>query len=244
MPDVTRGFSLINKENSYDFAMYVPGHHNSRVHPKKEISPDEHQNILAAMIGDGCLLKNTARGTYRLAWNMGNKPHALSKLEAFSGFNSSYNERDNPGFGEKWYQVRTSCWKGFDYYAEKYGNSRNGYNCGLISSELNALGWAIYFGDDGHSSVSNNHLTVAVHTEGFTESQCNEIAVNLENFIGVYGGVSVKSYIGGTKKRKMFFILLTSSEAKYEFFKKITPHMENGVEYKIKLDSLNYTPKK
>lgn len=227
-------------ENPYGYYVdFRSGHHNSTVDGGLVIDDFLHQNILAALAGDGCLIKNTKRGTHRLAWNMGNKEHALCKAARFKKLNAAYRERDNPGFGDKWFQVRTSCTKILDRYAEKYGDSANGYNIGKICRELNEVGWAVYFGDDGHSSISyGKYRQVFIHTEAFMEDECWEVANALNDFLGL-NGARVNSYIGGTKKREMFYVNIFDEEAQDEFFKRITDHMEDGVEYKIKSNRVN-----
>lgn len=233
MPHSSKGLKVL-LERPFDFYVeYVAGHHNSTVSPSIEIDNFLHQNILAALAGDGCLIKNTKRGTHRLVWNMGNKDHAICKAERFKKLNATYREACNPGFGDNWFQVRTSCAKILDRYAEEYGDSSRGYNIGKICRELNAIGWAIYFGDDGHCSISNARRIVEIHTEAFSQEEVQAVADALKAFIA-NDGVKVRSYIGGAKKRELYSVSITTRDAQDEFFKRISDYMENGVEYKIK----------
>lgn len=211
------------------FNKYISGHAVSSFSPMTHVSSEAHQNILAAMIGDGCLLKAYEGSNYRLAWNMGNESHARSKLRAFEWAKPKFTHRNNPGFGSEWYQVRTACSPVFTSYAEKYGNSRDGYKVGKISSELDAMGWAIYYGDDGH--LAKRYGNAFIHTEGFDHDGVLAIKNNLCEFIGL-DGVSVYGYMGGKNKRYLECLRMGKHET-IEFFKRIKPYMEDGLEYKI-----------
>ncbi|HBM2295314.1 TPA: hypothetical protein LUL88_004429 [Escherichia coli] len=233
MPHSSKGLGVLLK-NPFDFYLdYRTGHHNSTVNPSMEVDDFLHQNILAAMAGDGCLIKNTEKGTHRLSWNIGNKEHALSKVERFAKLNPRYREKKNPGFGDNWFCVSTSCTKVLDSYADKYGNSKDGYDIGKICRELDPVGWAAYFGDDGHCTVSSGKRVVEIHTESFSRSEVQSVVDALIAFIA-NDGVKVRSYIGGKKKRELYSVSITTRSAQDEFFKRISKHMENGVEYKIK----------
>lgn len=234
MPHSSKGLSVLLKNPFGFYIDYVSGHHNSTVNPNMEVDDFLHQNILAAMAGDGCLVKNAPNGTHRLSWNMGNERHAKSKVKRFEKLNPRYREKKNPGFGDDWFCISTSCTKILDKYAEVYGDSKSGYRIGKICRELNSVGWAAYFGDDGHCTVSGGgKRAVEIHTESFSKEEVQEVVDALIAFIA-NDGVKVRSYIGGKRKRELYSVSITTRSAQDEFFKRISEHMEDGVEYKIK----------
>lgn len=187
----------------------------------------QHQQILASMIGDGCLIRATARSNYRMVWNMGSERHAAYKKESFSWIGSVMKEKENPGFGDRWFCVQTSCSPLLTNYAIEYGHSKVGYDVGKIARELRAEGWAWFFGDDGSYSKS-----AIIHTEGFSDDEVESIRIALIDFIG-NDGVVVQSYIGGSKKREMKCLRMRDN-ARKEFFKRIENHMADGMEYKVR----------
>lgn len=165
---------------------------------------------------------------------MGNERHAKSKVKRFEKLNPRYREKKNPGFGDNWFCVSTSCTKILDKYAEAYGDSRCGYKIGKICRELDSVGWAAYFGDDGHCTVNKGgKRVVQIHTESFSKGEVQEVVDALIAFIA-NDGVKVRSYIGGKNKRALYCVSITTRSAQNEFFKRISEHMEDGVEYKIK----------
>lgn len=159
---------------------------------------------------------------------MGNEKHALHKMQFTSYLGSKYVTSKNPGFGENWFSVVTSCSPVLTMYADKYGGSKGIFDGTGIASELDSFGWAWYYGDDGHLSRSGECY---LHTEGKSPEMVRHIQAALGEFIGT-GKVSIHAYIGGLKKRKMECLRINKSGT-IEFHKKITSHMADGVEYKI-----------
>lgn len=165
---------------------------------------------------------------------MGNKEHALFKFEAFNSFvGASYTERDNPGFGSNWFCVKTKSHPLFNSYLNKYGERKKNLKVSSgIFDELNELGWAWLYGDDGH--YDKRSKTAFIHTECFSEHDVNLIRESLNAFLGI-DGARVHSYIGGQKKREMYCIRMTKGGTD-EFFAKIKESMADGLEYKIGKD--------
>lgn len=212
------------------FSDYIMGHKNYSSPANYEPNSDEHQHILAALLGDGCLIKPYKKSkTYRMVWNMGNKSHALHKAEAFKFLGAKYQKKVNPGFGAEWHCVVTGCHPLLDMYSEKYGNSKGLTSGSGIASELNSLGWAVYYGDDGHLDRVTG--TCFLHTEGLEDDMVSDIAKAVNEFIG-HDAAVVFSYVGGAKKRKMKCIRIKKNGSKI-FMEKIKKHMAAGMEYKI-----------
>lgn len=196
---------------------------------------EEHQIIIAAILGDGCLIKPYDGANHRIQWNMGNKEHALFKLSQSSFIGSKYKEGKNPGFGENWFCIQTACHPMLTRYAKKYGDSKGLVDDSGITSELDSLGWAIYYGDDGHITRGGNCF---LHTEGKSDEMVENIKLSLNDFIGIDDGAVICSYFGGTKKRLLKCIRM-KNEASVKFMEKVAPYMAHGMEYKI-IDNLKH----
>lgn len=203
--------------------------HSHYSHPaNKCFDPDQHQKIISSILGDGCLIKPYEGANHRLAWNMGHKGHAEYKTRNFSFLGAKLREKKNPGFGNEWFCIRTQCHPMLSMYAESYGDSK-GLKLTSIAHELNELGWAWYFGDDGHTD--HKHEIAFLHTEGKSHEMVLSIRDALRDFVGS-DGVVVHSYIGGTKKRNLECLRMRKNETKV-FMERIKRHMADGMEYKI-----------
>lgn len=185
------------------------------------------------MCGDGSLsypYKNRPCNP-RISWNMGNKEHALFKFNAFDKFiGASYKEKENPGFGSEWHCVVTKSHPLLCKYIDKYGERKKNLlvNSGIFD-ELDDVGWAWLYGDDGHLDLRSS--TAYIHTENFCLEDVGLIRESLNSFIG-FDGSRVHSYIGGQKKREMHCIRMSKGGTN-EFMERIKTHMANGLEYKI-----------
>lgn len=215
------------------YAEYLPNHKNMKVSANHTPSDFEHQIIIASICGDGSLSfpYNNRPCNPRISWNMGNREHALYKYNAFNSFiGARYNETDNPGFGDKWYRVVTKSHPLLVNYVEKYGQRKKNLSAKSgIFDELNCVGWAWLYGDDGHLDKSKG--LAYIHTESFSYDDVNIIRESLNSFIG-FDGSRIHSYIGGVKKREMHCIRMTQGGTN-EFMEKIKAHMADGLEYKM-----------
>lgn len=219
---------LLGRGDKVSFSRYLPKHQYYHHPANKMFSGVEHHIVLSAILGDGCLIKANKRSYHRITWNMGNELHALHKLSMTQYLGCKYRAMENPGFGSEWHCLQTSCSPVLTMYADKYGDSKGLKEGSGISFELNDFGWAWYYGDDGHLSKTGECF---IHTEGKSPIMVREIQDALGEFIGV-GKVSVHSYVGGSKKRRME-CLRVSKNATVKFHEKIVSHMANGMEYKI-----------
>lgn len=190
----------------------------------------QHQIIIASMIGDGSLsvpYKN-ASPSARICWNMGNKEHAMFKKMAFEFIGAEYSQKENPGFGSEWHCVRTKSHPLFTRYGDKYGytKARIDPESGIYH-ELNDVGWAWLYGDDGHLDKNGN---VYIHTESFNKSHALIVVDAIDKFIGKKC-CSTHSYIGGAKKRELHCVRINKNASK-EFISRIKENMADGLEYK------------
>lgn len=225
---------LVGSGSKVSFNEYLPKHQYYHHPANTMFSGHEHQILLSAILGDGCLIKANKRSFHRVTWNMGHEMHALYKLKHTEYLGCKYRTRENPGFGGEWHCLQTSCSPVLTMYADKYGDSKGLKEGSGIASELDEFGWAWYYGDDGHL---NKNGECFIHTEGKSPLMVREIQASLLNFIGE-GKVSVHSYIGGLKKRRME-CLRVSKNATVKFHEKIVSHMADGMEYKILQDIRN-----
>lgn len=230
MADAAESFS---KGNKIYYAEHIRDH-KGLISPANYIPNNfQHQVIIASICGDGSLSLPYKRSkcNARITWNMGNKEHALYKFNVFNEFiGATYSEKDNPGFGKNWYCVKTKSHPLLSRYVANYGERKKNLSVDSgIFDELDSIGWAWLYGDDGHRSRDGNAF---IHTENFSLDDVNKIAESLNKFIGT-DGARVHSYVGGQKKRLMHCIRLTNGGT-HEFFSKIKAHMANGMEYKIR----------
>ena len=215
------------------YASYLPNHASFNVPANYKPNAFEHQIIIASLCGDGSLsfpYKNKPCNP-RISWNMGNREHAIYKFKTFDSFvGATYSERENPGFGSNWYCIKTKSHPLFIDYVEKYGERKKNISVDSgIFDELNSVGWAWLYGDDGHFNKQGGHAYI--HTETFSLIDVQKIVESLNGFIRM-DGAKVRTYIGGQKKRELHCVRLTKGGT-HEFFSKIKAHMADGLEYKI-----------
>lgn len=217
---------------SPEFSTYVQKHGRYKIAGNYRPTDYQHQIIIASMLGDGSLSKpyKGYNPSARIHWNMGDEKHARYKAREFEFIGASYSEKENPGFGNRWYCVRTASHPVFSKYGERYGFKKKNIDPHSgIYSELNEVGWAWLFGDDGHT---DHKLKIAhLHTESFGLEHNEIVRDALNEFIG-FDGCSVHGYVGGAKKRKLFSIRMTKNGTK-EFMGRIEKHMADGMEYKV-----------
>lgn len=221
----------INKGETPDFLRFIKGHECYSVPANYEPSDFEHQIILASIVGDGSISRpyTNRECNARIQWNMGNKEHALFKAEKFSFVGTTFRQKENPGFGNDWFCLSTKSHPIFSKYASKYGERKKNISPESgIYHELNAIGWAWLYGDDGH--VDNDRGIAYLHTEGLSKAGVEVVCDAMNKFIG--GGATTHRYIGGIKKRELHCLRLTK-DATNEFFSRIKAHMARGVEYKV-----------
>ncbi|MGL4928010.1 MAG: hypothetical protein ACRC4K_14675 [Plesiomonas shigelloides] len=185
---------------------------------------------MASMVGDGSLSRPYARNCHaRIQWNMGNEAHARFKANAFSFVGADFKVKDNPGFGNDWFCVATKSHPLFSKFADKYGERKKNVDpASGIFHELNEVGWAWLYGDDGHYCKVQE--SAFIHTEGFSRDGVEIIRSALNEFMG-FDCSSIHSYIGGVKKRE-FHCIRMSKGGSDEFIKRIKDHMADGLEYK------------
>lgn len=195
------------------------------------VTEEERQALLASLLGDGYMnYPHKGSRAPRVNWNMGNEDHAKYKYNFFKRFGAEYIEEENPGWGTKWYRVTTGCAIAFKDIYEKYRVDSKVERARLIVPELNEVGWAWLYGDDGH--IDKKSQCLFIHTEGLGEEGTKIVADGLSNFLGIEGAASVRMYLGGTPKKERFMVRVKKNES-FEFSKRVKSHMANGMEYKL-----------
>lgn len=185
--------------------------------------------MIASVLGDGSIMYPHSDARYpRLMWNMGNKEHAQYKHRFFEFLGSTYTEGENPGWGPRWYQVKTSCHPVLvGFHDELYVGRKKNFTQRWLN-ELDAFGWAWVYGDDGHLGSNDEAF---IHTEGYGKEVSQMYANAINAFLG--GDYArVFSYIGGTPKKDRFSVKI-NGRGSDEFFSRIEAHMADGMEYKI-----------
>lgn len=210
----------------YDHIRY---HENYHVPENYRLTHHQRQAVIATVLGDGSILY-PYRGAKnpRIVWNMGNESHARYKADFFSFLGAELSRKDNPGFGSKWFCVRTAAHPVIKRtHDELYDGSNKNITQKWIS-ELDEVGWAWLYGDDGHLGSND---TCFIHCEGYGKEVAEMYVSALEKFTGC-GVVSVHKYNGGTPKKERFCVKF-NSEASDKFMERVAPHMATGMEYKI-----------
>lgn len=211
-------------------------HHENLITPANYvISGNIRQAILASVLGDGYLSKAyKGAATHRITWNMGNELHAKHKADFFSDFGATYKRKQNPGFGKDWHCVVTKCHPSLTkIYNELYDEGKRKITQGWVN-ELDALGWAWLYGDDGSIGQNDNCF---IHCEGYGEEVAGMYCNAINDFTGT-NGAKVASYIGGNPKKERFYVRL-SAKSSDEFMSRVQPHMAPGTEYKIRLGRIS-----
>lgn len=210
-------------------ANYLPRH--SRLLVPDNYTPTRHEDqiIRSSAIGDGCILyPYKGAKNPRLSWSMGNESHAEFICESFSFLGATLKKVESKGFGDVTFRVTTKVNPLLGrYHNELYINGVKTITSEYLS-KLSDEGWAWWLMDDGHTDHKSQ--VMFLHTEGSPLDEVERIRLSLSNFIGL--SVSIHSYIGGAKKRKMHCIRL-NKKATYELTKKIAPYFCSGMEYKI-----------
>src|SRR5699024_1820244 len=171
------------------------------------LTENERQATLASIIGDGYMHKGNAQSKYpRIAWNMGNKKHAEYKKDFFFRFGSTIQEKENPGWGSKWYCVTTKSCPAFVEIFDKYNKKDKALRAELVMPELKEIGWAWLYGDDGHFDKKNG--IAYIHTEGLEEEGTKIAAKCLGAFLEIDQPISVQNYLGGYLKKERFCLRL------------------------------------
>ena len=230
---ITSWFSLfVNSGVTPEFYEIIT-HHKTNVVPNNyELSNEQRQKVIASAYGDGSLkLGSKASRRPRIVWNMGNKDHALYKKDHFKFVGATYKEGVNPGFGVEWHTVVTkSHYCLLDVYERVNVGGVKVLDVGLIR-ELGDIGWAWWYGDDGH--LDKRRGLAFLHTESFGARDVADITKCINDYLG-FDGSRVCSYVGGAKKRRMYCVRFTK-EGTEEFIKRVRPYMANGVQYKTVL---------
>lgn len=231
-------FNPNNPESeSVKFKPYISFHDRLKAPFNYKLTRVQKQAVLASIVGDGYLSKPNKDSNYaRLVWNMGDKNHAMYKHDFFKDIGVKYTEKENSGWGSIHHTVVTSCHPCFSEIYEKF------YKDGkkipeLIPSifeSLDAVGWAWFYGDDGHLSGNDNCY---LHTEGYGKQISQSCADAVNKFTGI-NGAKVFSYVGGTPKKQRFCVSI-NTECSDEFISRIKKYMAHGMEYKIGKNNIN-----
>lgn len=188
------------------------------------------QAIMASLLGDGYMnYPNKQSKMPRMAWNMGNYEHALYKTNFFSDYGAKMDEAENPGWGTKWYRIKTSCSIAFVDMYKSFRIDDKVERANIIAPMLNEIGWAWYYGDDGHYRRESG--IAYIHTEGLLEEGSWHVCNALNDFLGG-DHATVDSYMGGNPKKQRFMVRLRKEGTRI-FFSKIKEHMATGLEYKV-----------
>lgn len=231
-PDGNNGMSIFKHFQNWISRGTIPCFYE-RVHNhryKSVLSKDEFQATIASLLGDGHMnYPHKGSNMPKIRWNMGNKDHALFKMDFFKDFGTTFVEKENPGWGSNWYQVGTGCALAFVDVYDKYRIEDRAERAKAISKDLDEVGWAWYYGDDGHYNKSRG--IAFIHTEGLGEDGSNYVAASLNKFLDG-DHCKVDSYIGGSPKSRRYMVRLRTEGTRI-FLDKIRPHIATGMEYKI-----------
>ena len=194
-----------------------------------ELTSCEFQAVISSLLGDGYMnYPNKLSKFPRLQWNMGNKEHAEYKRDFFHRFNATLVETENPGWGSEWFQVRTPCLPALVDIYKQFRLDDKVERARRIFPILDDVGWAWFYGDDGH--YDSKRGLAFLHTEGLGEEGSKICLECLNHYLGMNAG-KVDCYLGGTPKKERYMVRL-NRDGSDEFIKRVKKHMAKGMEYK------------
>lgn len=221
------------------FAEYVKGHQTLTVPANYEPTKDQHQAILASIIGDGYLAypyKND-NPMARIVWNMGDRKHAEHKLKFFKFLGARMTVKPNGGWGETMHSVVTKSHPLLTRYMEEYRDENGNKKVERIVNELDWFGWAWLYGDDGHLAYHKNSngsswASAYIHSEGYGKEGTQMYIDALARLLGSDDGINMQVYTGGQPTKTRYCVRMNNEQSK-KFIAGIAPYMANGMEYKI-----------
>lgn len=213
-----------------DFMDYLPFHDRFNAPANYRLTTEQFQAALSSAYGDGYLHKPNKDSKYpRICWNLGpNKMHAKYKRDFFAFLGATIETKVNPGFGSEWNCVKTSCHPCLvPVYEIVFVDGKKTVSKEAFSM-FGDVGWAWFYGDDGHLAKKCNEIYL--HTEGYGEHGSEIIKDCLNEYMG-FSCSTVFKYLGGTPKKDRFCVKINGVGSD-EFIKRVGKHMANGMEYK------------
>lgn len=207
---------------------FYPYHDRFSCPENYTLTDEQRAVVFASAYGDGYLSYPHRDARYpRIKWNIGcNFLHADYKRKYFSFLGAKLKKSSNPGFGTEWNSVLTSCHPCLiDVHNNVYPHGEKSVTKKNIDL-FGDIGWAWFYGDDGHMGSGMCHF----HTEGYLEYGTNIFAESFNSYMNS-SCARIYSYIGGNPKKKRFAIRI-GREKSYEFIQRIKKHMAPGLEYK------------
>lgn len=194
---------------------------------------DKQRSILVGtLLGDGHLESQDNGKTYRLKVE-----HQLLQKDYTEWLYSQFKEWIRGEMyekvklnGKRYVGFRTYSHPAFRFYGQQFYSEGKKHISTVISKQLDSLGVAIWFMDDG-SWKSNRHKTFIIHTLGFTKKDLELIQ---KVFLGKF---NIKTALH-RQKGKYWRLYITSKSAK-DFEKLIQPYTSQILSMKKKMGNRN-----
>lgn len=196
--------------------------------PKYKINDFHKQIILASLIGDGnlCIANKSNHPYYREAHCIKQKSYAKFKINILRKYFNIKEEERKSQFGYPSFIFRTSNDKRLhDIYDKLYINGKKTITIEYLN-QLNTIGLAVWYMDDGSVNFSNKQRPrVVFHTEGFSKS---------ENYIisKFFKSRGYDNSVYNVKNGKYYVVALTANGTE-KLFGDIYPYISKCMDYKI-----------
>lgn len=200
---------------SFRYSTFLPGHQGKN--PTHTLTPTEYQVIAGSSLGDGCLYRKEVTYAPIFIENHGPKQEEYVKWKAvqLAALDPIVTYHKNGGYGD--HHVRV-CTKSNDCLTPlleaRYPEPTREY----IES-LTALGWAVWFMDDGSSG--NNHVRLAVNGRQYeTMETIQEVLQEL-------------GFDTSLNKGNPGHVINFKGDSRQRFLDWIAPHIIPSMEYKL-----------
>lgn len=198
---------------SFAYSTYLPGHQNKQ--PPHVLTLNEYQVLAGSSLGDGCITRRT--NTYAPILIENHSPaqeeYVQWKAVQLSSLKPTITYHKNGGYGDQHVRLTTKAFDCLTWLLEaRYPEP----NRDLIES-LDALGWAVWFMDDG----SGGDDKVRLCTNGRSLESIEMIRDVLKTKWGLDTSVNPQRVISFLGKSREAFLQL------------ISPHVIPSMEYKL-----------
>lgn len=192
------------------------------------ISEEVHQFLLGTLLGDSSIVKDKSGNYARICGIHCEKQffYAMEKKRLLGNLFASGKEIENNGFKKKnkiikkAYCFRTKSRKELNKYYDLF---KKDFDIKNILNQLNEIGIAFWYMDDG--SLSSNGYTLNLSTHSYTEKENDEI---IKFFLEKYN-IQFKKILD---KRINKYSLYCCGKNKNKFLKLISPYILNEFQYK------------
>lgn len=210
-----------DRAKSYKYRPYIQGH-NFRQVGALQLTARERSIILGTLLGDAwCGYPNKKSTMPKLAINHSIKQEDYSEWKAAEliRLNAKVNYVPNPGWGDTWARVETSCHESLKEFHDLFYSKDGKEITNQLAAMIDPLALAVWVGDDGSLSMDYQ-----IHTEGFSKRSVDILSAALW-----YRGVENTTY---TTPRD-HTLIYTNRAGTRKLAQLIKPHLPDCIGYKL-----------